>query len=141
MEYLFGAGEPVDYDGVPSCLFAFPEAASCGLTEEEAARRGLPVHVSKFLLGANGKAQTMGEEEGFVKVLAEEGTDVLVGVHILGPHSSDLIHEGALAIRNRMTAAHILQTVHAHPTLGEAFWEAVAGLSGRAIHQLPSRRK
>jgi len=140
VEYLFGAGEPLDYDAVPACLFAFPEAASCGLTEEEAARRGIGIKTSKFLLGANGKAMTMGEEEGFVKVLADKESGVLLGVHILGPHSSDLIHEGALAIRNRMTAEEILRTVHAHPTLGEAFWEAVAGLSGRAIHQLPPRR-
>ncbi|MEL7566166.1 MAG: dihydrolipoyl dehydrogenase [Dehalobacterium sp.] len=139
VEYIFGQKGHINYDAVPSCVFAFPEIASVGLTEEEAKRRGISYLASKFMFAANGKALTMGEGDGLVKVLAEEQTKKIIGVHILGPHASDLIHEGALAVEHGLTAADIGRTIHAHPTLAESFHEAVLGVDGQAIHIMSQR--
>lgn len=137
---------------VPACIFIFPEIASVGMTEEEAKRDGLRYKTSRFLFGANGKALTMGEAEGFVKVLAAtggeealspdetKGVEKIIGVHIMGPHASDLIHEGALAVNHSMSIEDIENTIHAHPTLSEAFHEAVGGILGRAIHIAPTAK-
>ena len=123
------------HEVVPSCIFVFPEVASVGITEDEAKRDGTPYKVCKFMFGANGKALALGEGEGFVKVIARN--DLLVGVRIMGPHASDLIHEGTLAITNNMKIEQIKNTIHAHPTLSEAFLEAIMGLNGEAIHLVP----
>lgn len=123
---------------VPSCIFVFPEVASVGITEDEAKKQGLDYKVSKFMFGANGKALALGEGEGFIKVIAID--DSIVGVHIMGPHASDLIHEGTLAIANNIKVDQIKNTIHAHPTLSEAFAEAVMGLAGEAIHLVPAKR-
>jgi dihydrolipoamide dehydrogenase len=120
---------------IPSCVFVFPEIASVGMTEEEVKKEGLKYKVSKFMFGANGKALALGEGEGFIKVVAQG--EKIIGVHIMGPHASDLIHEAALAITNGLTIEHIKNTVHAHPTLSEAFSEAVMGIAGEAIHMAP----
>ena len=90
------------------------------------------------MFGANGKALALGEGEGFIKVIAID--DAIVGVHIMGPHASDLIHEGTLALANNMKIDAIKNTIHAHPTLSEAFSEAVMGLAGEAIHMAPIKR-
>jgi dihydrolipoamide dehydrogenase len=92
------------------------------------------------MFGANGKALAMGEPEGFVKVISSGKENKIIGVHIMGPHASDLIHEGALAIAHDMNAEDISDTIHAHPTLGEAFSEAVSGLMNEAIHMLPAKK-
>jgi len=139
VEYILGQEGHINYDAVPSCVFAFPEIASVGLTEEEAKKRGISYLVSKFMFAANGKALTMGEGDGLVKVLAEEKTKKVLGVHILGPHASDLIHEGVLAVEHGLTAADIGRTIHAHPTLAETFHEAVLGIDGQAIHIMPQK--
>ena len=123
---------------VPSCIFIFPEVASVGITEDEAKKQGISYKASKFMFGANGKALALGEREGFVKVISSE--DEIIGVHIMGPHASDLIHEGTLAITNKLKIKHIKDTVHAHPTLSEAFSEAVMGIAGEAIHLAPLKR-
>lgn len=123
---------------VPSCIFVFPEVASVGITEDEAKKDGISYKVSKFMFGANGKALALGEGEGFVKVISRD--DLLVGVHIMGPHASDLIHEGALAITNNMKIQQIKNTIHAHPTLSEAFLESVLGLTGESIHLAPIKK-
>lgn len=122
---------------IPSCAFIFPEIACVGITEEEAKKEGINYRTSKFMFGANGKALTLGESEGFVKVISGvDGTvyGKLLGAHIMGPHASDIIHEAALAISSGLDASKIGSTVHAHPTLCETFWEAVKGLSGESIH-------
>jgi len=126
-------------DAIPSCIFSFPEIATVGLTEEEAKDRGIPYRVSKFMFAANGKALTLGETDGLVKVIAEEQSKRVIGVHILGPHASDLIHEATLAITHRLTVEDIIHVVHAHPTLGESFHEAILGLDNQAIHMAPKR--
>jgi dihydrolipoamide dehydrogenase len=124
---------------IPGCIFIFPEVAAAGITEDEAKAKGLNYKTSKFMFGANGKALALGEREGFVKVLASED-DTIIGVHIMGPHASDLIHEGALAVNNKMKIDDIKNTIHAHPTLSEAFYEAVLGLHGEAVHMAPSKK-
>lgn len=119
---------PLPSPVVPSCVFSFPELASAGLTEEEAKHQGINYLVSKFMFGANGKALTMGEIEGLIKVIARKEDQQLLGVHILGPHASDLIHEAALALHKSLTVKDISHMIHAHPTLAETFHEAVLGL-------------
>lgn len=138
VEHILGHKGHVNYDAVPSCVFAFPEIASVGLTEEEA-KVEISYQVSKFMFAANGKALTMGESDGLVKVLAEKDSKKIIGVHILGPHASDLIHEGTLAVEHGLTVADIGQTIHAHPTLAETFHEAVLGIEGKAIHIMPQK--
>jgi len=140
VEHIMGMEPQHNADVVPSCVFAFPEIASAGMTEEAAAAKGIACKTSKFMFGANGKALTLGEGEGFLKVISDEN-DVLIGVHILGPHASDLIHEGVLAINMKAKAQDIISTIHAHPTLAEVFPEAVMGLKGIALHAAPVKKK
>jgi len=139
VEHILGHENLVDHETVPGCIFTFPEIASVGITERKAKEDNLEYKVSKFGIGGNGKALTLGESNGFVKVLADMN-DKIIGVQILGPHASDLIHEGTLAVSNKMSAKSITQTIHAHPTLSESFHEAVLGLDGKAIHGMPSMK-
>jgi dihydrolipoamide dehydrogenase len=127
---------------VPGCIFIFPEIAYVGLTEDEAKKNALNYSVGKFMFGANGKALTLGEAEGLVKVIAEERDEkkILSGVHIMGPHASDLIHEAALAVWNEMDIESIVNLVHAHPTLSEAFHEACSSILDRSIHIAPVKK-
>jgi dihydrolipoamide dehydrogenase len=128
-------GQAVDtrHHVVPSCVFTRPEAAGVGLTEEEAKLAGLVVKTGKFLFLANGKALSAGESEGFVKVVVAEN-DRLLGVHIVGPHASDLVAEAALAVARKLTAHDLAEVIHAHPTLAEAVKEAAEAACGLAIH-------
>lgn len=139
VDHIMGLKSHMNYDAVPGCVFSFPEIAAVGLSEEDAKEKGIDYTSSKFLFGANGKALTIGEEEGFVKVLAETQTKRVIGVHIMGPHASDLIHEAVLAVEKKMTADDISGVVHAHPTLSEAFMEAALGIDNKAIHMLPKK--
>ena len=125
---------------IPDCIFVFPEIASVGVTEDEAKKRELEYNASKFMFGANGKALSLGEGDGFIKILSLKEDDTIIGVHIMGPHASDIIHEGALAINNKLSVEDIKGTVHAHPTLSEAFYEAALGLKKEAIHIAPPRK-
>lgn len=131
--------ENSSHSPVPDCIFVFPEISSVGITEDEAKEQGIKYNSSKFLFGANGKALSLGESEGFVKVLSNEQEEI-IGVHIMGPHASDLIHEGTLAISAKLKIDDIKNTIHAHPTLSEAFHEAVCGLKGEAIHTVQPKR-
>ena len=141
VEHIMGITSNVRQDVVPDCIFINPQIAYVGLTEERAKEKGLDYKVSKFMFGANGKALAMGESEGFVKVISSGEDDKIIGVHIMGPHASDLIHEGALAIAKDMKVEDIANTIHAHPTLGEAFSEAVMGLRNEAIHMAPAKKR
>ncbi len=140
VENMHGINSSVNYDCVPACVFTFPELSSVGLTEEEAKNRKIDYSVGKFNFAANCKAQTISEGDGLIKVLADSETKKLIGVHILGPSASDLIHEAALAIQNGLTVDDIKETIHAHPTLSEAFQEASLAVSEQAIHALPRRK-
>jgi len=131
----------VNYDAIPSCIFSFPEVATVGMTEEEAKENNPDYLVGKALFAANGKAVTLAETDGFIKIIADKATHTILGVHIIGPHASDLITEGILAVDKKMTIEEIGEAVHPHPTLSEAFWEAVMDAKGLAIHALPRPQK
>ncbi|WP_432403030.1 dihydrolipoyl dehydrogenase [Wukongibacter sp. M2B1] len=139
VESIMGIESKIKHNVVPDCAFTFPEIASVGICEKEAKDMGIEYNTSKFLFGANGKALTLGEPEGLVKVISNN-QDEIIGVHIMGAHASDLIHEGALAISGKMKINDIAHTIHAHPTLAETFAEAILGLKGEAIHMVPTKR-
>ncbi|RKO68192.1 dihydrolipoyl dehydrogenase [Desulfofundulus salinus] len=131
---IMGHYRAMNYRVVPSCIFTRPEVGVVGLTAEEARAQGYEVKTAKFPMMACGKAQAMGETEGFVKMVADARTDRILGVHIVGPHASDLVAEAALALEMDMTAARLAQVIHAHPTLAEAVLEAAEGIHGLTIH-------
>lgn len=124
---------------IPGCVFMFPEMASVGYTEEQLKEKGITYKTSKSLFGGNGKALSMGEGEGIIKIISDDDYKI-IGVHILGPHASDLISEGLIACEKGMTVDDFKHVIHAHPTLSENFYESVMGLKGEAIHIVPSRR-
>lgn len=122
----------------PSCVYTNPEFAGVGLTEDEAKAKEIEYVVGKFPLAANGKALIMEGGGGVVKILAGKEHKEILGVHIVGPRATDLIAEGALAIGMEATIEEVLGTIHAHPTLAEAFREAALAVEKRAIH-IPNR--
>jgi dihydrolipoamide dehydrogenase len=121
---------------VPAAIFTSPEIATVGLTSEECERRGIGYRQGIFPFRALGKAQAIGEIEGFVKVIAERESDRIIGMHIIGPDASTLLAECTLAVNRGVTLDELGQTMHAHPTLAEAIWEAVEDVRGRSIHKL-----
>lgn len=126
--------EPINLRRVPSCTYCDPEVASVGLTEKKASEEGYDVRVAKFPFSASGKARILGEEEGFVKIVSEAKYDELLGVHIIGPHATELIAEACVAMQLESTAEELGNTMHAHPTISEAVMEAAEGIHGLTIH-------
>jgi dihydrolipoamide dehydrogenase len=124
----------MDYTVVPAAIFTTPEIASVGLREYQAAEKGMKVKTGRFLYRALGKAHAMGEITGFFKIIADAGTDRVLGAHIIGPHASDLIHEMAVAMHAGLKARDVAETIHAHPTLAEGIMEASEDVHGEAIH-------
>jgi dihydrolipoamide dehydrogenase len=124
----------MNYDVVPAGIFTQPEIGTVGLKEWEAAGRSLNVRVGRYPFRALGRAHTMDEIVGMVKVIADQETGRILGVHIIGPHASDLIHEAAIAMRLGAKASDMAEMIHAHPTLSEAMMEAAEDLQGSAIH-------
>jgi len=137
VERMCGKRTCVDYSLVPSCVFAFPEMASVGRTEEQLKAENVDYVVSRFHFSGNGKALSLGEKDGFIKILAKSDLSEILGVHIAGPHASDLIAEAVMAMKAMLTVAEAARTMHAHPTLSEAFMECVQRFSGEAIHVPP----
>ncbi len=129
-----GIEKKIDYSVVPAAIFTSPEIASVGLREDQASEKGIDYITGHFQFRALGKAHAMGEISGFVKVVADKDTDRLLGVHIIGPHASDLIHEAAVAIKAGLKVRDIADTIHAHPTLSEGLMEAAEDVHGEAIH-------
>ena len=117
-------GETRNLDVVPSAVFTMPEAAIVGLTEQQCVAKGLNIKIGKSIFRANGKAMAMGEPDGMVKVIVDADTDLILGCHIVGPHAADLIQEPTLAMTTGLTAKQVADTIHAHPTLGEAVLSA-----------------
>ena len=134
VETIAGKSGHVNYDTIPGVVYTSPELAWVGLTEEQCKEQGIKPRVGRFLFRANGRAKSLGEEEGMVKILAHPQTDRLLGFHIVGPRASDLIHEGVLALEFAASAEDIARTIHAHPTLAEVIKEAALAVDGRAIH-------
>lgn len=122
--HMNGHQHKLNYDHIPSCVFILPEYSKVGLTEEEAEKRGIQYRVGKAHFLGNGKAMALGETDGYIKVICDQ-ENTIIGVQILGPHASDLIHEGAVAVSRGLKIDEITTTVHAHPTLAETFFEAV----------------
>ncbi|AGE64057.1 MULTISPECIES: dihydrolipoyl dehydrogenase [Bacillus] len=125
---------PLDPTLVPKCIYSSPEAASVGLTEDEAKANGHNVKIGKFPFMAIGKALVYGESDGFVKIVADRDTDDILGVHMIGPHVTDMISEAGLAKVLDATPWEVGQTIHPHPTLSEAIGEAALAADGKAIH-------
>ena len=130
-----GGRAAMDYSAVPNCIYTDPEIASVGLSEPKAKEQGRAVKVGRFNFAALGKAMCIGETAGMVKVVAEAQTDKVLGVGIVGPHATDIIAEGVLAVRHGLTAAQVAEVIHSHPTLSEAMSEAMHDVHGQAIHK------
>jgi dihydrolipoamide dehydrogenase len=126
--------QPINLRLVPSCTYCDPEVASVGLTESAARKAGYDVKIGKFPFSASGKARILGEEEGFVKVISESKYDEILGVHIIGPHATELIAEACVAMQLESTAEELGNTIHAHPTVSEAVMEAAEGVHNMSIH-------
>jgi dihydrolipoamide dehydrogenase len=124
----------LNYDLVSRCIYSNPEVSSVGITEEQAKEKGHKVKVGKFSFRAIGKALVFGESDGFVKIVADEETNDILGVHMIGPHVTDMITEAGLAMVLDATPWEIAHTIHPHPTLSEAIGEAALAVDGRAIH-------
>lgn len=133
-ENAMGENSHINYRAVPRFICSMPEIASVGLTEKKAKESGYNVKVGKFPFSANGKAIIHGEREGMVKIISDAETEEILGIHILGPEATDLILEGTLAINQESTLNEIIDTIHPHPTLGEAIKEAALDAQKRAIH-------
>jgi dihydrolipoamide dehydrogenase len=126
--------QPINYDHVPGCTYCDPEIGSAGLTEAEARNRGYDVRIGSFPFGVLGRAKMAGETEGFVKIVADKKYDEVLGVHMIGPRSTELVAEAVLALRLECTVEELIRTIHAHPTFSEAVGEAAHATHGAAIH-------
>ncbi len=133
-ENALGHSRQADYHAVPTCIFTQPEIAGVGITEKDAKDSGIPCRVSKFPFLACGRAVAMDETMGMVKMICNADSGLVLGVHIMGPHASDLIAECVLAVKLGATAEDIANTIHAHPTLPEAVHEAAMGQLEGSIH-------
>ena len=125
---------PINYDHVPNCTYCDPEIGSVGLTEAEARQKGYDVRVGSFPFGVLGRAKMAGETEGFVKIVADKKYDEILGVHMIGPRSTELVAEAVLALRLECTVEELVKTIHAHPTFSEAIGEAAHATHGAPIH-------
>ena len=134
-ESAMGLKSRLNYKAVPACVYTNPEVASVGLGEDQAKEQGIAVKVGRFDFRNNGRALCHVEREGFVKVITEEGTGVILGARILGPHASELLSEITLAVSLGVKADVLADMIHPHPSLAEAVMEACGDAIGRAIHK------
>jgi len=126
--------EPIKHNLVPNCTYCDPEVASVGLTEAKAKEAGYDVKVGKFPFSASGKARILGETDGFVKIVAEKKYDEVLGVHIIGPHATELLAEACVGMALETTADELGRIMHAHPTVSESVMEAAEGVHDQTIH-------
>ncbi len=129
-----GTEMKMDYSVVPAAIFTSPEIGSVGLREFQALEKDMKIKTGHFQFRTLGRAHAMGEIAGIIKVVSDADSDKVLGMHIIGPHASDLVHEGALAIKAGLTAREIGEMIHAHPTLSEGLMEAAEDVHGLAIH-------
>lgn len=135
VEHIAGLNpEPLDYSLVPKCIYSSPEIASVGWTEQEAKEKGLNLKIGKFPFRAVGKALVYGQSDGFVKLIVDRDTDDVLGVHMIGPHVTDMISEAGLARFLDAASWEVAHAIHPHPTLSEALGEAAFSVDGKAIH-------
>ncbi|MBU1208228.1 MAG: dihydrolipoyl dehydrogenase [Proteobacteria bacterium] len=139
-ENALGHEARLDRRVVPRCVYTLPEVASVGMTEKEAQAAGYELKTGRFPFAGNGKATILGERNGFVKMVAEAKYGEILGVHIFGPHATDLIGEAVLSMHLEGTAADLARAIHPHPTLAETLMEAALDVDGMAVH-IPPRKK
>lgn len=135
VEYMMGMNVKMDYKTFPACVYTSPEFACVGMTEEQARERYSDIKVGKFTFAFNAKAMGIGEAIGFVKFIIEPKYERILGIHIVGPHATDLIAEAVLAIKNELTVEEVIAAIHPHPTLSETMQEAALDSLGKAIHK------
>ena len=135
-ERIMGREPAVNMNIVPSCIYTSPEIAGVGMTEKQIKEKGTAYKVGRFPFRANGKALTMGQGEGFVKIITDKKTGEILGAHIIGPRATDMIGELTLAMKLEATAEELASTIHPHPTLSEALMEAAHDCLGTAIHMV-----
>lgn len=139
-ENIMGINKEIDYKAIPACIYTKPEIASVGMTEAEAKKSGIEYKVGKFMLSNNGKALIMNEIEGtMVKIITDKKYEEVLGMHIFGPRATELIAEGALALRLEATVDEIITTIHPHPTISESIKEAALSVNNIAIHSAPEK--
>ncbi|NGX43587.1 MAG: Dihydrolipoyl dehydrogenase [Chlamydiae bacterium] len=134
VELIAGLTPHINYMAIPNVIYTHPEVAAVGITQEEGKGLGLQLKVGTFSFKGNPRARCVGYTEGMVKVIGEASSGKLLGMHILGPHASEMIGEGVLALEKRATLEELANASHAHPTLCEAIKEAALNALGRAIH-------
>lgn len=139
-ENVMGAAVEIDYRAVPRCVYTSPEVASVGLTEKQAIESGRPTTVGRFSFSSNSRALTLSEDRGGIKVVADAKSGEILGIHMIGPEVSEIIHEAVLAIRLEATVQDVADLIHAHPTLSETLKEAALDATGRSIHKVRDRK-
>jgi len=133
-ENALGLDSKINYTSIPNCIFTSPQIGTVGLTLDKAREEGIEAKIGRFPFSASGKAQALGEIDGFVQLVVDEEDGKILGGQIIGPHAADLVHEISLAVRWELTVDEIGSTVHAHPTLSEAIMEAAKKAQGKPIH-------
>ncbi|MFN7294038.1 MAG: dihydrolipoyl dehydrogenase, partial [Lysobacteraceae bacterium] len=136
VELIAGKAGHVDYDLVPSVIYTTPEVAWVGKTEEQLKAEGVPYKTGTFPFAAVGRAVAMAEPAGFVKVIAHEETDTVLGMHLVGANVSELVHEGVLTMEFKGSADDLARICHAHPSMSEAVHDAAMAVHKRAIHKV-----
>ena len=131
---MMGEEASINYVAIPNVMYTWPEVACVGMSEEEAKESGLEILIGKVPFKAIPRARCSGDEEGLVKIIGEKTTDRVIGLHIVGPSASEMIHEGVIAIEKKATLAEIAHASHAHPTCSEAIKEAALAAHAQAIH-------
>jgi len=139
VELMNGVEPSIDLSVIPSCVYTDPEIACVGITEEEAKRKGIETVTGKTLTHANCKSFITKEERGFVKVVTDKETGVLLGAQMMCARATDMIGEMGTAITNKLTAEQLLKAMRAHPTYNESVGEALEDCMGGSIHALPRR--
>ncbi|MFH1239244.1 MAG: dihydrolipoyl dehydrogenase [bacterium] len=134
-ENIIGQDKRADYSSISSCLYTSPEIASVGMTEKDA-RQKYQINVGRFTFMGNGRAQTLGETEGFVKIISEANSGKILGAHLIGPQATELINGIVLAVKHNLTVSDLADNIYTHPTLSECIKEAAADAKGEAIHKV-----
>jgi dihydrolipoamide dehydrogenase len=133
-ESIAGGSGHVNYDAIPNVVYTEPELAMVGRTDAELKEAGVPFNTGRFQFRANGRAKSLGQQDGMVKILADQATDRILGVHMVGPRVSELIAEAVVTMEYSGSAEDLARSCHAHPTLSEAVREAALAVDKRAIH-------
>ena len=129
-----GNPHPINYQNIPGCTYTTPEVASVGLTEKKAVEAGYEIRVGKFFFKASGKATAAGNTDGFVKIIIDAKTDLILGCHLCGDNVTEMIAGLVAARQNGLTAKQVASSIHPHPTMSEAIMEAIEAAYGQAIH-------